>query len=356
MKIGFVIPDMRGGGAERVFVTLVNNLITNGHDVSLIVSKKSGNLLDSLIDDVDVFELNHYGIRSIFRLRKVVIDNKFDVLIGTLNMAYVVAVLKLFLPNSCVMISRLGNTISSDLENHKGVIKLIQKIYQYVLLFSDRIIVQSKSMEYDLYEVVRFSKIREITQLIYNPIDEHRVLSLSNDVEPSSLINRSDIVTVGRLEKQKDHITTILAFNEYQKVHKNVKLHILGDGSLREYLVEFVSDLNLTNKIIFHGHVSNPYSYIANAKILVMSSLYEGFSNVILESICLHTPVVASDCPGGNSEIITDGVNGFLFKTGCYLDMSEKMVRATNCTFTDFSVLNYSVDKIADEYLDAFNV
>lgn len=358
MRIGFVLPDLRGGGAERVFITLVNYLATKKINVYLILGSKDGPLVKFVDDNVKVLVLGKRGIGSLFRLRKIVIDNEINVLVGTLSMAYVVALLKLLIPKSCTMISRLGNTISEDLKNHKGCMFFAQKLYQYSLCFSDVIIVQSRYMKKDLFNLLPLKKIRDSTRLIYNPIDVERVINLSTEVfedDYISLVNGEDIISVGRLDTQKDHITTLHAFKKYSNIHRNAKLHILGDGRLRHELQSEVIKLNLNNKVVFHGHVSNPYPYISKAKMLVMSSLYEGFSNVILESICLNTPAIVSDCPGGNSEIIVNSKNGFLFEVKNEEDMCKKMLLASLFDFEDFSVEDFTVEKISSIYLSVFN-
>lgn len=355
--IGFVLPDLRGGGAERVFSTLVNHLNDHGTDVILILGEKKGPLLHSINDSIKVLELGKKGISSLFRLRKVVLEHKVDVIIGTLSMAYVVALSRFVLPRTCLLISRLGNTISEDLKNHKGIKSFIQKIYQFSLFFSDRIIVQSEYMQRDLYNILKFKKIKQSTHLIYNPINIDKVYfqSLNYEINPINSIQNCDVISVGRLESQKDHETTILAFSRYNSIHPSAKLHILGDGSLRLALESLVNELSLQNNVVFHGHVINPYPYIARSKMLVMSSLYEGFSNVILEALCLNIPVVVSNCPGGNSEIVVDYKNGFLFKTGSSEDMLAKMLLLDEHQLSGFNVSQYDVNSIAQRYLDLSN-
>lgn len=358
MRIGFALPDLRGGGAERVFITLVNYLAKKNNDVYLILGKKEGPLVQSIDDNVKVLVLGKSGIGSLFRLRKVIIENEIDTLIGTLSMAYVVALLKVFIPKSCKMVSRLGNTISEDLKNHKGIKLLVQRLYQYSLFLSDIIIVQSKYMEDDLNNLLPYGKIKNSTRLIYNPIDVDGVTVLSKDIlngGSHTLVSDEDVISVGRLDTQKDHITTIKAFSRYSNVYQTAKLHILGDGRLRNTIQSEVVALGLQDKIIFHGHIANPYPHILKSKMLVMSSLYEGFSNVILESICLNTPAVVSNCPGGNSEIVINYKNGFLFEVRNDKDMFEKMLLASQCDFDGFSVKEFTVEKISSNYLSVFN-
>ena len=356
MKIGFILPDFRGGGAERVFITLINYYFRNGIDVLLIVSTNNGPLKDYIDPGVEVIETGIYGVKSCLKIRDIVVKKDLTVLTGTLNMAYVVSLLTPFLPKTCKTVARIGNTITEDLKNHSGMKKLIQSLYQYVLILSDEIVVQSEYMKNDLISFIGFNKIEGKVHLIYNPIDFIKVdrLSLEKDL-PHEFISGEDIVVVGRLERQKDHKTSILAFQEYTHIYGNSKLHILGEGSLHSEIKSFVNLLGLGDKVIFHGHISNPYPFIKNAKMLIMSSLYEGFSNVLLEAIYLKTPVVVSDCPGGNSEIVENGINGYLFETGNSIDMADKMKCIDEHDLLGSSADEFNVSVIASKYINLFN-
>lgn len=353
MKLGFVLPDFRGGGAERVFISLLNFFSKQGYEVFLIVSSSNGPLLHMVEKNVRIIITGKCGIKSVFSINKVVRQYRINILIGTLNMAYVVAMCNIFLPKYCKVISRLGNTISEDLKNHSVIKRYVHRLYQYSLIFSDKIIVQSRYMKEDLEQILPYRKIVDNNILIYNPVDIEKITILSKE-ETNNEFTYNDIVCIGRLERQKDHETTFLAFEKYLKRYPHVKLHILGQGSREDELRELVMSKGLGSNIIFHGHISNPYSYMSRARFLVMSSLYEGFSNVILESVCLSTPAIVTDCPGGNSEIIENGLNGYLFKVGDYNDMYEKMLLATDTVQSGLGVENYSLSKIAGHYQAVF--
>ncbi|MGF1684980.1 glycosyltransferase [Photobacterium minamisatsumaniensis] len=347
-SIAFVLPDFRGGGAERVMITLANYL-SQTTTVYFFVGNKSGENASYVDSAIPVIELGCSGIKSVWKLNLLARKYQVASMMGTLNMAHAVSLSNIFLRNKCKTIARIGNTISTDLNNHKGIKKLIQYLYQYSLIFSDEIVVQSEYMRKDLVSMLNSSTVKKKAKLIYNPINHERVNSLSN-VDISQVIDEQDLITIGRLEQQKDIETTLIAFSKYLKVNQTSKLHIFGNGSLRLKLERLTSSLNITDNVIFHGYVENPYPYIKAAKFLVMSSLYEGFSNVILESLVLNTPVIASDCPGGNSEIIQSGINGYLFKVKDSNDMYEKILLADSTEFSIHSLDNYHVGTIARQY------
>jgi len=92
-------------------------------------------------------------------------------------------------------------------------------------------------------------------------------------------------------------------------------LIVIGEGELRPVLCELARKLNIHESVEFVGFKENPYAWISKADIFVLSSDYEGFPNVLLESMACKTPIISVDCPSGPSEIITDCENGLLVPT-----------------------------------------
>jgi N-acetylgalactosamine-N,N'-diacetylbacillosaminyl-diphospho-undecaprenol 4-alpha-N-acetylgalactosaminyltransferase len=128
----------------------------------------------------------------------------------------------------------------------------------------------------------------------------------------------------GRLNPQKDYDNLINACAILKKQTSNFSLAILGQGNLFNQLEALIQKFGLEKNVFLLGYKANPYTYILNSNYLVSSSLYEGFSNVIIESLCLGKPVVATNCPGGNAEVITNGVNGWL----CEFKNPEALAKA----------------------------
>ena len=98
---------------------------------------------------------------------------------------------------------------------------------------------------------------------------------------------------------------TILAYNKIYKALDNVKLVFLGNGSEKEKLKELVKDLHLEQRVFFLDYDPNAYKYLSRCKVFISSSEYEGLPITILEAMALHVPVVATDCYGGNKEVLT---------------------------------------------------
>src|SRR5690606_20164019 len=131
-----------------------------------------------------------------------------------------------------------------------------------------------------------------------------------NDV---SAIDKEDyFLCVGRLEAQKAFHYAIHAFHDVLKDYPYVRMKIIGKGSLERDLKKLAADLGVEGSVDFEGFKENVIPYYIKARATVLTSLYEGFPNVLLESIALGTPVLAFDCPSGPKEIVVDGVNGWL--------------------------------------------
>ncbi|ENA0807067.1 glycosyltransferase [Providencia rettgeri] len=355
INIAFTFPDFRGGGAEKVMTRLINYISSlPNYQVYIFVGKKSGPNLNQLSkqNPINIIELGKSGLKAIPSLLSNIKKYNIDIIIGTLNMAHAVSLCNIFAPKNCTCIARLGNTISEEIKNYNGLKKIISIYYQKALAFSDVIVTQSEYMKHDLKSFIN-EKYHYKIKLIYNPIDQKNITDKSK--EPSTIsVSSDDIITIGRLEYQKNHYQTLRVFSLYNKAHPKSSLHIIGAGSLKNKLIELSKKLNIETNVIFHNYVENPYPLLKKCKMVVMASYYEGFSNVILECVALGVNIVASNCPGGNSEIINNN-NGYLFDVDNDDDMYKKMLECNKLTITSPDVKQFSTPIIAHQYLELIN-
>lgn len=134
------------------------------------------------------------------------------------------------------------------------------------------------------------------------------------------------IVSVGRLHGQKNFQLLINAFSRIATLHHSYMLHIYGEGPLKDFLLQLVYSLNLQDRIVFKGSVSNIYDCIVDNSIFILPSLFEGMPNALMEAMALGIPSLSADCPpGGPAELIKDGYNGFLFKNNDEEDLVCKL-------------------------------
>jgi len=154
---------------------------------------------------------------------------------------------------------------------------------------------------------------------IYNPLT-FRTPSLADTSAKRAL-------AFGRLAPQKNFLDLVLAWRGVAASHPDYRLEIFGDGDQREQLEKVISREGLSGKVILRGSTRDVMGEMLKGGFLVMSSLYEGFPMVLLEAAECGLPMVSYDCPNGPGEIISDGVNGFLVKTGDWQGLSGAISR-----------------------------
>jgi glycosyltransferase involved in cell wall biosynthesis len=149
--------------------------------------------------------------------------------------------------------------------------------------------------------------------VVNNIIDEKKLLYLSKEFNPFSEDNMVKIVTVARIDNNQKRIDRIIECCSRLKSEKivNFSWTIIGDGPDLNNLKKEAESKKVDLLITFLGRKSNPYPYIKNADLLVMSSSYEAYSMVLLESVSLETPILCTNYASAH-EIVNDGVNGIL--------------------------------------------
>jgi glycosyltransferase involved in cell wall biosynthesis len=175
---------------------------------------------------------------------------------------------------------------------------------------ADKVIAVSQGVANDLKRFVSPSKI----EVIHNPVLRQEMFEKAEEPCPHPWFSPRKtpvILAIGRLEKLKDFSNLIQAFAILRK-KRHTKLVILGEGQERETLEKLVKDLAIIEDVMMPGFTPNPYCYIKNASVFVLSSITEGLPTVLIEALALGTPVVSTDCESGPKEILADGAYGTL--------------------------------------------
>ena len=164
-------------------------------------------------------------------------------------------------------------------------------------------------------------------ECVYNPLNKEEIIKLS---KKKMLLNFFDkkylnIINVGRLEHQKDHLTLLKAINEIKNKIK-IKLLIIGNGSMQNKLDNFIETNNLENSVKILNNTSNPFPYVIKSDLFILSSIFEGLPNVILEALTLNKFVISTDCSTGPSEILLNGKGGILVRTKDYKSLAKKIL------------------------------
>ena len=311
-KLAIIIPSLNGGGAERVILNIINNIDKLKFDVRLILMKKEGVYLEMLPDNLEVIDLQCIHARySFLKLIKSINDYKPDTILSTLDYVNILLLLiRPFLKGRPKIIIREANTPSKSLErfsNNKK--KLLSFLYKRIYSTSDLIVAQCKEMKQDIIDTYNIKE--EKIKYIYNPIDTEKIFKKYKKNNPYNK-NEINLVAVGRLSYQKGFDNLIEAFQIVTQRVNNIKLFIVGDGELKEKLIELTIELGINEKVVFCGFKENPYPYLYYADIYILSSRWEGFPNSLLEALACKTKVISTNCKSGPKEIIGDNKYGNL--------------------------------------------
>lgn len=230
---------------------------------------------------------------------------------------------KIFSPKSKIIFIEQGNT--RYLFNKQNfIVKFLTKIsFKNV----DKIVAASEGVSQDIKNL--FNLKNEKTTFVYNFIDIEKIQVLSNEEIDEEIFKnklKPIILAVNRLDlHQKDIITLLKAFSLVVQ-NLDAYLVIVGEGPDRLKIETEIKELCLESNVFLLGHKNNPYKYMKNSDVFVLSSFHEGMPIVLIEAIACDLPVIATDCDFGPREIIKDGYNGFLVPVGNPQIMSEKIL------------------------------
>lgn len=336
IKVLFFTTRLGGGGAEKLLLRVINNLDRQQFQLSLAVCKGGGSYEASLASDISVHYLVWHKIPSIsgslflslFPLRRLIKRLKPDIICGVMDNANIGAIMAtrgLVDPPKTILSVHNPISVKYNKPQRRWVNKLIYKLIPVIYPHADAIIAVSQGVAKDLEYLV--PKTKNLLRVIYNPcVDEEVTRSLT--VKATKIVPPGTklIIACGRLSEQKgfrDLIKAILTVQKDIPVH----LKIMGEGELRPVLESQIHSLGLEQSVQLLGFQDNPYQYMAQADLFVLSSIYEGFGNVIVEAMACGIPVVATDCPYGPREIIDSGVNGLLVKPQDPRALAEGMIK-----------------------------
>ena len=298
------MPDLNQGGAERVITTLCNELDRSKFCPKLVLFKKEGYYLNHLKSDVEIIELNISRIRySIFKIIPLIKKLKPEIVFtgwGEIS-AFLSPLIPFF--SKTKFITRETNVVSKHVTR-----KEILFFYRFYTNFH-QIIAQSDDMKKDLIENFKINPSKIIK--INNPVDFEMINELKDEIIEQDY-NKSyiKIVSIGNLSQRKGFDLLLNVF-QYLK-NEPIKLTIFGDGRDKAELLQQKSDLQLEN-VSFFGKVNNPFPFVKQADLFILSSRYEGFPNVLLEAGACGTYSLVNNCPGGINEIIQEGINGEIY-------------------------------------------
>jgi N-acetylgalactosamine-N,N'-diacetylbacillosaminyl-diphospho-undecaprenol 4-alpha-N-acetylgalactosaminyltransferase len=312
-----LVNSLSGGGAEKVVATLYDQYRRMGRDIDLVCLEKN-NVHALTAGHPEYLSESSTGregflakLASLFvhawRLKTLVAKRKVTFVQSHIYRAnYVNILAKMLGSRHYAQITNHGMASHYHQEGLKGKVNLA--LVRWLYPSADELICPSSGMLSDLQ---RNGVRLPASRVIGNPFDCAMIRKLAAlDFDPHEFRmepNKQYVICVGRLERVKAFDQALEALARFSRKEKPVELVILGTGPQGDALVSLAEKLGLADRVHFLGHVKNPFKYIAHADVLLASSRYEGFSNVIVEALACGTCVVSTDCPSGPREILAPG-------------------------------------------------
>jgi len=356
-KITIIINSLLGGGAEKICHLLALELTKRNYEIDLIVFESVSNDLEeevkAKVSGFISFETINTK-KSFFHLSKYLRENADrTILCFGHQIAITLYLIKKMFFTKNKIICRNISTLSKQRNIHNTFFNkyLVELITKFLYKQIDIIIAQSNGMASDL--VSNYGINKDKIKVILNPVRE--------PIYSDKASKDSFILFVGKMKKAKGAYYLANVFNQVHQKKEDIKLYIVGpDGEETEKFKQILDQLSLTEYVKFEGMQNDLSYYYTNAELTVLTSIYEGLPNVLIESISYGTPIVSFDTPSGPSEIIIEEENGYLCDYLNIDDMSSKIlsaleqkwdkqkVRSTSQKFQIEIILNQYI-KVLDE-------
>lgn len=324
-RIALFLPSLEGGGAERMILTLAGGFADRGLTVDLVVARVEERYLSRIPDAVRLVELGGKGVlASLPDLVRYLRAQAPAVLLSAMDHANLVALWARWLARAPTRVYvSVHAIISLETRNSpRWADRLIPFLIRRFYPWADGVIAISRGVAEDFAATVAPRNIP--VRIIYNPVVTPQISEKAREPLDHPWFTPGEppvVLGVGRLHKSKDFATLIRAFAQARRM-RPARLIILGGGEEMPNLDRMVDRLDLRDAVSLPGFVDNPYVYMARAALLVLSSEWEAFGNVLVEAMALGTPVVATDCHGPK-EILKDGALGRLVPRGDAEAMAE---------------------------------
>ena len=308
-RIALVLPNMTGGGAERVALASAADLLARGHEVDLVLLEARGELLPLVAADARVVDLRTpRGRSAVLPLARYLRERRPDALHAFMWPLTIIAILahRLARSKARLMVSDhtvLSQHVASAL--HRRFLGWTTRLFYPA---ADHRIVVSEQAGRDLERCsgIAFERFEVIT----NPISPPTTIARDPEVERLWGGDESRILTVGNLKPEKNHALLLRAFAKLED--RSARLMIVGEGMLRAELCRLAEELGISERVIMPGFALDPWPFYASADLFVLSSNYEGFPLVLAEAMYAGLPIVSTDCPTGPAQMLANGEFGRL--------------------------------------------
>lgn len=311
-KVFFVCHKLSGGGAERVTLRILRRLDRDRFDPVLVLIERGGSFQGDVPEGIRVLHCGRFseGARWswFFEFVRFLRREKPLALVSFLWFVNMVSVLATWFSGiRCRLILSERSTIEGSRE---GVLTefVRRAAIRFLYPAADRIVPNSRVLARQLVD--GFGILAGKVVVIPNPVDLEEIATQGNLARDPGVDQALPIIAgMGRLSREKGFDLLIRAAAEIRAPFRMV---LMGEGPEEKNLRELTARLGVSDRVVFTGFLRNPYAWLAKSDVFVLPSRYEGFPNGLVEAMTLGLPCVATRCPTGPEEILTDGKDGLL--------------------------------------------
>ena len=355
--IAFFIPNLEGGGAERAFVDLANQFVDLGVRVDLVLVRAKGPYLSEVRNEVRVVDLQSSRTTfAVLKLSRYLRKNRPDAVISGLDNANITSMVACIAAGCSKRAILTQRSIPSECYglHYPHIQRLWLTILRLIYVRARLIISNSHAASRDLCEGFGIPPAK--LAVIHNSVDIDRIdqLAIEDPKHPwTTSWAKPLLLSVGSLRPVKNFSTLLNAFAIVRQ-SLDCNLVVLGEGTERNRLEALAQEIGVSNSVQFLGFDANPFRWMSKASLLISSSITESCPNVIQQALACGTPIVATDCPGGTSEILEGGKWGRLVPVANPQAMADAII----ATLKDKShpdgrmrAADFDPQKNANEYL-----
>ena len=357
-RLAILLPNLHGGGAERVAVNLANDFAQRGYSVDMVLLSATGEFLADLLPGIRVVDLKVSRLRNtLFPLMRYLHQTRPAALLACMWPLTVLALLARTLSRvpTRVLVAEHTTWSRAEIASSSWGRWKVGNTMHYAFPGADGIVTVSNGAANDLACFANLDR-KSIT-VIHNPVVGDAKPSASVPLLPAGwwIGPHRKVLAVGTLKAIKDYPILLIAFAQLRQC-VDARLLILGEGECRSALEVQARQLGIEASVFMPGFVKDISPYYQQADLHVLSSTGEGFGNVIVEALAVGTPVVSMDCPSGPREILCDGQFGCLVPVGdasaLAAAMADSLAATHNTAALKARAQDFSIDKATDRYLE----
>lgn len=338
-KVLLFVDNLDEGGVSKVLFDLLENINREKYDITIMALYNNGMYKDKIKEYgkfkycFDIPEPNDNSLKAnlyrkywggVLRLPekfmyKWFVKEKYDI-----EIAFIHGWSTKFISGSNNKKSKKIAWVHADLVTWDRVDGVFKSLEHHKKAYSkfDEVICVSQTVKEGIEKKYNVKNAK----VLYNPINREKILKLSNEkIDDINHSNKFKLISVGRLSKEKGYDRLLRVVKKLVNEQIGCELLIIGSGKEYDKLNSYIKNNNLEYNIKIVGYKENPYKYVKSSDLFVCSSLSEGYSLVIAESLVLGIPVVSTKC-SGPIEILRNGENGLLVENseeGLYKGLKE---------------------------------